>query len=57
MSLLGFRGKKYSLYGVNTLSGFYWNINIPTKVTTPVVLKKWILEIINTNRELKPKVY
>ena len=57
MSLLGFGGKKYFFYGVNALFGFYWNINVLTRVIASVVLKKWILEVININKGLKPKVY
>ena len=57
MFLLGFRRKKYSFYSVNALFGLYWNINVFIRVTALVVLKKWILEVININRGLKLKVY
>ena len=57
MFLLGFRRKKYFFYSVDALLGFYWNINMPTKGMAPVVLKRWILEVINANKGLKLKIY
>ena len=57
MSLLGFKKKKYSLYNINTLLGFYKTLTVPTKETALAALKKIDLEVINTNKGLKLKIY